>query len=201
MYIGEQVRFVNKAVDLLRKKIKVDYFFISAGFGLIKEYELLPPYECSFQNKTKEELLIMYQNLDINERLRKTLQEKYDVIYLVLSKDYLDSMGNLSILSDFGKEIILFQDYSNLLSGNFFHIDQSIIISDNFTRYVFQERIGGYLRVKGSILLNFAIDVINAPIITEELSFISWWNKKEFELRNLKENSRLSKCYSDEILE
>ena len=201
LYIGEQARLVSKAVNILRKKIKVDYYFISAGFGLVKEYELLPPYDCTFQNKTNEERFKLYQNLAIEESLRNSLHEKYDVIYLALSKDYLDSIRDLSILSDFGEEIILFQDYGKDFQRNFFYIEQNLIINNNCSHQVFQEKIGDYLRLKGSLLLNFAFDIVNSWFSIKEVSFREWWEKKKIEIRNLKENRRKSVCYSDEILE
>ncbi len=201
MYIGEQARLVSKAVDLLRKKIKVDYYFISAGFGLVKEFELLPPYDCSFQNKTNEERSKLYQDLAIEESLHNSLHEKYDLIYLALSKDYLDSLGDLSILSDFGEEIILFQNYGKDFQRNFFFFDQNNLIKNNYSQYVFQEKIGGYLRLKGSILLNFALDKVNNSCSIKEVSFIEWWKKKKNEIKKLKENRRTFECYSDEILE
>jgi hypothetical protein len=201
LYIGEQARLVCKAVDLLRKKIRVDYYFISAGFGFIKEFELLPPYDCTFRNRTNEERIKLYHYLAIEESLCNSLQEKYNVIYLALSKDYLESLGDLSIISSFGEEIILFQDYGKNLHRNFYYIDQNAIIKNNYTQYVFQEKIGGYLRLKGSILLNFAIDIDNNLISIEEFSFIEWWKKKKNEIKKLKENRRSTKCYSDEILD
>ena len=93
------------------------------------------------------------------------------------------------------------KEYSENFHGNFFYIDQNFIIKNNYTQQVFKEKLGGYLRLKGSILLNFAIEVVNNSFFDKEFSFIEWWKMKETEIRMLKENSRLSECYSDEILE
>ena len=50
LYIGNQNRELVKGVDLLRRieKTDVQLHVISAGFGLVEESTLLPPYDCSF---------------------------------------------------------------------------------------------------------------------------------------------------------
>jgi hypothetical protein len=47
MYIGNQKRELMKCVDILReiKGVKVDFYIISAGFGLLHENDMIPPYD------------------------------------------------------------------------------------------------------------------------------------------------------------
>ena len=47
MYTGSQNRELVKGVDLLREieGVEVDYYILSAGFGLLMENKKIPPYD------------------------------------------------------------------------------------------------------------------------------------------------------------
>jgi hypothetical protein len=95
MYTGNQSRELTRAVDLLRhiNGVKVNLYIISAGFGLLREDEIIPPYECSFSGLKKSEILQRSSNLNIREDFERICQTKYDLSYIALGSDYLTSLG------------------------------------------------------------------------------------------------------------
>ncbi|MHA2027724.1 MAG: hypothetical protein ACW98U_17660 [Candidatus Thorarchaeota archaeon] len=58
MYIGPQNTELVKAVDLLRTIVNVEVQFniVSAGFGMLQEQELVPPYDCTFSKMPMAEV-------------------------------------------------------------------------------------------------------------------------------------------------
>ncbi|MDF1537691.1 MAG: hypothetical protein P1Q69_02170 [Candidatus Thorarchaeota archaeon] len=94
MYTGNQSRELVGAVDLLRTiaKIEVHLFIISAGFGILKEDELIPPYECSFTGMKKTEIRERASLLSIDSDFRKICKTRYDLSYLALGSTYLTSL-------------------------------------------------------------------------------------------------------------
>ena len=91
MYTGYQNRELAAATDGLRavKGVEVDMYIISAGFGMLKETTLIPPYECSFNNMNKAEILERAEYLGIREAFRGICGRNYDLLYLALSKKYM----------------------------------------------------------------------------------------------------------------
>ena len=56
MYKGNQHLSLVYGVKALRKISKVDYFIISAGYGIINSEEIISAYECSFANLGIEDI-------------------------------------------------------------------------------------------------------------------------------------------------
>ncbi len=95
MYTGHQNRQLVAGVDGLRavRGIKVDLHIISAGFGMLNENTLIPPYECSFNNMKKAAILERAERLGIEEDLRDICRGNYDLLYIALSKKYMIAIG------------------------------------------------------------------------------------------------------------
>ena len=94
LYRGALNLSTNSAVRLLKKNFDVSYYFVSAGFGLIEENEILPPYECSFSDMRKDQILERSQLLNIPADFQELIaKENPDLIYLALGKDYLTALG------------------------------------------------------------------------------------------------------------
>jgi len=93
MYLGGQHLYTVKAVDILRSIPSVecvDFYILSAGFGLLEEKTLIPPYECTFGDMSKEEIRRRSKRLRIEEKLLKILErEKYDIAFFLLGVKYL----------------------------------------------------------------------------------------------------------------
>lgn len=94
MYSGYQHKCIYNAITLLREIAYVDFYILSAGFGLIEENELLPAYDCTFSNKNNHYILARSIKLNIPEDFNKLVNKTYDLIYLALGRSYLESLGN-----------------------------------------------------------------------------------------------------------
>lgn len=95
MYIGPQNTELVKAVDLLRSIVNVDvqYVVVSAGFGLLQEKELVPPYDCSFSNMSMKEVRIRSQEHKLQTSIISMINTGFDLVYLALGKRYLAALG------------------------------------------------------------------------------------------------------------
>ncbi|MCE7737201.1 MAG: hypothetical protein GPJ54_20100 [Candidatus Heimdallarchaeota archaeon] len=154
LYTGPQSKAIKKAVKILRSVATVDYYIISAGFGLVGENTLLPPYESTFSNKRISEIKAMSEILEIQKSLIQ-LPERYDLIYLALGKDYLRTIEDLGIFRNKGNEIIYFQNLKDYGQSPFYPIDISILIGNDKISLI-TYRIGSYTESKGTLLVNYA---------------------------------------------
>jgi hypothetical protein len=95
LYTGRQQEQITSAVRRLRSDgHSVQRYFISAGFGLIAEDELLPPYEVTFSNMTVQQIRDRSKMLNIKHDVSKILaQSEYDVVFFSLGKDYYNSIN------------------------------------------------------------------------------------------------------------
>lgn len=111
MYRGSQHRAIVRAVDLLREVegVHVDLFIISAGFGLLKEHDSVPPYDCSFNELRKEEILLRSEMLEIPASFQLICEDDYDLIYLALGKKYLTALGSAWLAATNGL-VVAFDD-------------------------------------------------------------------------------------------
>lgn len=93
MYLGGQHIYTVRAVDILRSipSVKcVDFYILSAGFGLLEEYTLIPPYECTFGIMNREEIRRRSRKLGIEKKLLQIFKEKaYDAGFFLLGVKYL----------------------------------------------------------------------------------------------------------------
>ena len=87
MYLGGQHLYTIKAVDILRAIPSIEcvnFYILSAGFGLLEEQTLIPPYECTFGTMSKEDIRHRSKKLRIEEKLLKILEkEKYDIAFFL----------------------------------------------------------------------------------------------------------------------
>ena len=91
MYTGNQSRELVRAVDLLRKieGVEVKFYIISAGFGLLAEEEIIPPYECSFNGMKRNEIRQRSSELIIRESFDEISRQKYDLSYIAAGKNFV----------------------------------------------------------------------------------------------------------------
>lgn len=94
LYTGRQQGFVKEAVRRLRERgHTVERYFVSAGFGLVGEDELLPPYETTFGSMSVDTIRDRSEKLRIQEDLSRVLtQSEYDVVFFTLGSDYYTSI-------------------------------------------------------------------------------------------------------------
>ena len=95
MYTGPQNTELAKAVDMLRTIPNVETYFaiISAGFGVLQDTELVPPYDCSFTTMRVSELRKRSSDLRIQQSIFQLMKEDFDLIYLALGKRYHLALG------------------------------------------------------------------------------------------------------------
>ncbi|WP_236642387.1 DUF6884 domain-containing protein [Salinigranum halophilum] len=93
LYAGRQQEYITNAVRQLRRAHDVDRYFISAGFGLVKEDEKLPPYEVTFSSMKVSEIRDRSERLHIKQDVQRLVHESsYDVVFFTLGKDYYTSI-------------------------------------------------------------------------------------------------------------
>lgn len=108
LYAGRQQQYINKAVDTLRESgDTVDRFFISAGFGLVDETELLPLYDVTFATFSRKEIEERANELGIQTDLMEVLGGDYDLIFLALGQDYYASIDLAEVLDGVGSDTLV----------------------------------------------------------------------------------------------
>jgi hypothetical protein len=89
MYIGAQQKLLLEGIRLLRRFSNVDYYILSAGFGLLNENDCIPCYESTFSGLTKKEISEKSRLLGIPDKFSSLVTEThYDLIYYALGSDY-----------------------------------------------------------------------------------------------------------------
>lgn len=115
MYIGNEHRHVKTAVGHLREIANVDWYIISAGFGLLRDETEIPSYECGFSDiasvRTRakragydiddltndETIRAVGREKDIPQEFSDVLTHEYDLLFVVLSEPYLLSVADALI--------------------------------------------------------------------------------------------------------
>jgi hypothetical protein len=94
LYTGRQQESITKAIRKLRNDgHNIQRYFISAGFGLVEEMELLPPYEVTFSSMKVAEIRNRSKELNIQKDLWRVLENtEYDIAFFALGSDYYNSV-------------------------------------------------------------------------------------------------------------
>lgn len=95
MYTGRQHTLMMSGVRRLREEFKqasFDVSIISAGYGLISETRLIAPYNITFQGKGLPWASERGAALNI-PLMTSRLLSKYQVVFFLLGKEYLSSLG------------------------------------------------------------------------------------------------------------
>jgi hypothetical protein len=109
MYIGKQHLLVKKGIEILRKDNYVNWYIISAKYGLINENYVIEPYDLSFNNMSKKNIRKVSTKLGIEDKLLSIIQNQssegrlvdlskgkicYDKAFFILGEKYLISIEN-----------------------------------------------------------------------------------------------------------
>ena len=126
LYTGKQQRRIDTAVRNLRQKgHEVDRFFVSAGFGLVRETERLPPYNVTFSGMNNERIRQRGEELGITDKLVDQVgKDRYELAFFALGSDYYRAMDIEQVLASVPKEttVIMFnreedeEEWGNVLS-------------------------------------------------------------------------------------
>ncbi len=96
LYRGSQHKQLMQGVELLRRAFGrdvVDVKIISAGFGLVSEEQLLPPYNATFADLHTSKILSISRRLYIPQKINQLMGESYDCAFFLLGDSYLLSIG------------------------------------------------------------------------------------------------------------
>ena len=94
MYTGQQHRYLMAGLKQLREiygQAVADLHIISAGYGLLSESDVIVPYNVTFRELKKKEILERSDNLQIHEQV-ETLIEGYDLVFYLLGKEYVQAL-------------------------------------------------------------------------------------------------------------
>jgi hypothetical protein len=112
MYIGNEHQHVKAGVGHLREIADVDWYIISAGFGLLRDETEIPSYECGFSDITSvrtrakragydiddltndETIRAVGREKGIPQEFSRLLTREYDLLFVVLSEPYLLSVAD-----------------------------------------------------------------------------------------------------------
>jgi hypothetical protein len=95
LYSGEQhvrlMRGVNQLKSFPKKNIHIDFWILSAGYGLIHANKKIAPYECTFQGMKVKLLKKLAKARNITADFRKITSQPYDFALFLLGDSYLKS--------------------------------------------------------------------------------------------------------------
>ncbi len=149
MYTGNQHRELVRGVDLIRQiqGIEVHLYIISAGFGLLQEHELIPPYECSFSGMKIKEIHQRAAQLSLKDDIRRICQVRYDLAYIALGKEYLKATDS-ELLSNLNCTVVKFGP--DLPTEQVIHIPTDVATIKAFSKKGYT--IHGIAGFKGDLL-------------------------------------------------
>jgi hypothetical protein len=112
MYTGREHKHVEEAVNHLRDVADIDWYIISAGFGLLRDKTEIPSYECGFSDIESVRKRAKRAGYDINDltndetieavgrekgipqAFSDVLSREYELLFVVLSEPYLLSVAD-----------------------------------------------------------------------------------------------------------
>jgi hypothetical protein len=149
MYTGYQSTELLRGVESLRTidQVEVRLLILSAGFGLLEEKELVPPYECSFSKMRKNRIRERSSLLRIEEDYRKLHKTEFDLTYLALGEKYLTALGD-DFLSYTRGTTVMFDDYR--MKERVVYVPSSSKAVRAFSEHGF--KIHGVVGFKGDLL-------------------------------------------------
>ena len=109
---------------------KIDYYIISAKYGLINANTKITSYNRTFAGKSLDKIEKMSKDLEIDRKLKRLIP-KYDLIFWMLSEPYMDAIQDtLDEINNFGKTTNVFfipstalDDYPTLEDEDYIALD------------------------------------------------------------------------------
>ncbi|MHA2027684.1 MAG: DUF6884 domain-containing protein [Candidatus Thorarchaeota archaeon] len=168
MYVGPQNTELVKAVDLLRTiaNVEVQFFIISAGFGMLAEQDLVPPYDCSFSTMPIVEVRKRSQEQNLQSSIQKIANSGFDLAYFALGKQYSAALGK-DALSNIQIPTIVFHGEE---SGHLVRLPCSAQTVKTFSNR--GHTIHGVVGFKGDLLRILVTHVLKKPNPDDEI--VKW---------------------------
>ncbi len=150
MYRGAQHRNLLKGINRLQKVANIKTFIISAGLGIIPADKVISPYNCTFTGKSKKFIKNRSNKLNITADFQRIVNRRdYNLIYLALGKDYLQSIRDWETVIDTLTIAFSQSDNPNILS-----LGANYEIVHIYSEYGY--KIHGVVGFKGDLLRIFA---------------------------------------------
>jgi hypothetical protein len=95
LYRGRQHLQLMQGVEQLRRifgKEVVDIKIVSAGFGLVDEKQLLPPYNATFADLSATQISAIAKKLCIPQAINRLMEADYTCAFFLLGENYLLSL-------------------------------------------------------------------------------------------------------------
>lgn len=173
VYEGMQHQYIVKGWDKLKGALKteegggqykIDYYIISAKYGLINATTKITSYNRTFAGKSFDKIQKMSKDLEIDKKLKRLIP-KYDLIFWMLSDPYMEAIQDtLDEIDNFGKTTNVFfipssalDDYPTLEDEDYITLD----VKDT------KKYKAGLVMLKGKYFL------ILADILTKDVPTIS----------------------------
>ena len=96
LYRGRQHLQLMQGVEQLRRVFGeevVDVKIVSAGFGLVDEKQLLPPYNATFAELSATRITSIAKKLCIPQAISRLVETDYTCAFFLLGENYLLSLG------------------------------------------------------------------------------------------------------------
>ena len=166
MYIGPQQTELVKAVDLLRTiaGVEVHFIIVSAGFGILNEQDLVPPYDCSFSTMPMAEVRKRSQEQQLQASILNQTTKGFDLIYFALGKRYLAALGK-DTLSELQTPTIVFHGKE---SDNLVRFPCSSQTVKAFSKQ--GHKIHGVVGFKGDLLRILVTNILHKPAPSDEIA-------------------------------
>jgi hypothetical protein len=180
MYAGSQNDIIRKAIRRIRRNygqlreypVQVDYYFISAGYGLIAEDEHILPYDITFANKPPEIVDRMVEITGIKDDLRNLiLMGRYDTVISTLGNTYQEIVQPV-LKTPAVRELVWFSTRERE--------DEhwEIYCFDEFERFIKEGKIGRQLghmwNKRGNIIANYVQYLVDHG----SRSFFDFWHNQ-----------------------
>jgi len=149
MYTGNQHISLTKAIKILDKYSEINYYIVSAGYGLIHSDEIISSYNCSFMGMLPDQIIERAIKLKIDTDFQDIIKKDYDFIYLALGQDYLLSVGEWKDMINC--PIIVFQ---GIKKDNLVCLEANNETVKKYSNYGY--KINGVNGFKGDLLLIIA---------------------------------------------
>lgn len=151
LYIGRQQRLVSEAIEQLADAgEKVERYFVSAGFGLVPENQVLPGYNVQFRNKGHART--RGPKLGLPDAVSKKLgSESYDLVFLLLGAKYYEAIDIERAVKEVPNSAYVVIFNNDDLAAEHSNVISLVANAETGSKYG-----GGAIGVKGTYMKNFA---------------------------------------------
>ena len=99
-------------------KKTIHLVILSAKYGLLRESEVIKPYNCTFQGLRKREISERSSHLQIHEKT-EALVRRYHLVFFLLGKEYVQALNLRRNVSDKVTQIFLLgSSYEDLIPNS-----------------------------------------------------------------------------------